>query len=395
MTGELDTAEADPDPLARSTLPAPMAGLRDLVVVARTPVLGTGAGVRTYGIVRALALHRPVDVVYVRFGASSPAREYERAPNVAFHPVTPSRRLSRAIAYARARAAGTPDAWARAVSHELSREGMLLAGTRDRGRVLADGPEAAVALLGLARRRPVIYNAHNVESSFREELGSLGSRRRLETFERRLAERFAESWMVSHRDMGLASRIAPGCPLRYMPNVVDVAAIEPMAPERAAQRVLFVADFRYPPNQEGLGFLLDDVMPRLWSALPDARLRVVGRGLDEAPSDDRRVEALGFVENLRDAYVGVTCAVVPLLLGGGSPLKFVEALAYALPVVATPVAAAGLEVRDGEHYRRAQGAEEFAEALTQELRAGDDTMGKRARSLAETEYSIEALARRL
>ncbi len=47
--------------------PAPEQGVRDLWVVARTPVLGTGAGVRTYGIVRALATQRPVDVLYARF----------------------------------------------------------------------------------------------------------------------------------------------------------------------------------------------------------------------------------------------------------------------------------------------------------------------------------------
>ena len=386
MTGEVP---------APGRTPSSETGVRDLLVVARTPVLGTGAGVRTYGVVRALALHRPVDLLYARFGAPSPSREYERVPNVAFHAVTPSRRARRAIAYARARAAGTPDGWARAVSDELTREAVRLAGTPDRGRVIADGPEAAVALLALARRRGVIYNAHNVESSFREQMGGLGTARRLEAFERRLLERFAESWMVSHRDIELARTIAPGRPLRYMPNVVDVAAIDPVAPDREAKRILFVADFRYAPNQEGLRFLLDEVMPRLWSAMPDARLRLVGRGLDEPPSADGRVEALGFVEVLRDAYLGATCAVVPLLLGGGSPLKFVEALAYGLPVVATPVAAAGLEIRDGEHYRRAEGAEGFAAALAAQLSEGDPAMGERARELAQAEYSIEALARRL
>ena len=201
--------------------------------------------------------------------------------------------------------------------------------------------------------------------------------------------------MVSHRDVELAADLAPGSALRYMPNVVDVAAIDPVTADRGAQRVLFVADFRYPPNQEGLRFLVDAVMPRVWSAVPEARLRVVGRGLVEPPGSDRRIETLGFVEDLRDAYRAVTCAVVPLLVGGGSPLKFVEALAYGVPVVATPVAAAGLDVRDGEHYRRAEGAEGFAAALMDELRGGDRAMGGRARSLAEAEYSIEALARRI
>ena len=57
---------------------------------------------------------------------------------------------------------------------------------------------------------------------------------------------------------------------------------------------------------------------------------------------------------------------MPLLTGGGSPLKFVEALAYGLPVVATPHAAAGLEAaRAGEHYREADGPEAFADALAE------------------------------
>ncbi len=37
--------------------------------------------------------------------------------------------------------------------------------------MIADGPTAAAALAALASKRPVIYNAHNLESSFRHELG--------------------------------------------------------------------------------------------------------------------------------------------------------------------------------------------------------------------------------
>ena len=123
------------------------------------------------------------------------------------------------------------------------------------------------------------------------------------------------------------------------------------------------------------------------------RLRLVGAGLEQPPSDDPRVEALGFVEDLADAYADVSAVVVPLLQGGGTPLKFVEALAYGLPVVATPRAAAGLAVRDGEHCLLAEGADAY--------RAGADRaccatvlpgLGEHGRALAAERYSIEALA---
>jgi glycosyltransferase involved in cell wall biosynthesis len=156
--------------------------------------------------------------------------------------------------------------------------------------------------------------------------------------------------------------------LRLVPNVVDVAAIEPVAGSIEARRVIFVASFAYEPNRTGLRFLLDEVLPLVWRELPDVRLSLVGGGLEHPPSEDPRVQALGFVDDLAAAYASATCAVVPLLQGGGTPLKFIEALAYGLPVIATSRAAAGLDVVDGEHCLIADRAADFAQALVGVLR---------------------------
>ena len=86
-----------------------------------------------------------------------------------------------------------------------------------------------------------------------------------------------------------------------------------------------------------------------------------------------------------------TVAIVPLLTGGGSPLKFVEALAYGLPVVATPAAAAGLDVEPETHYLAADGPLPFAQALVRVLEHGAAGMAGRGRSLVEERYSIETL----
>jgi glycosyltransferase involved in cell wall biosynthesis len=287
-----------------------------------------------------------------------------------------------------------PGEFARGISAELATEAARLAKAPGRGRVVADGPIAAAALAGLARRQPVIYNAHNLESSFRHELTDSGTRERekMRSFERGLLERASESWLVSAGDMAAARELCPNAPLRYVPNVIDAAAIEPVAPAREVQRALFVASFSYAPNRVGLRFLLEEVFPRVWAELPDASLALVGSGLPESPSGDQRVQALGFVEDLRGAYASASCAVVPLLQGGGTPLKFIEALAYGLPVIASPRAAAGLEVRDREHCLIADGGEAFAAALVQVLREGAPQIASHGRELVEREYSIEALS---
>jgi glycosyltransferase involved in cell wall biosynthesis len=361
---------------------------RAVVVSSYTPTVESGRGRRTYGLVRALAAAGPVDFVHTRFGAPAPSSQYRDLPGLTLHPVARSRGPRRALAFLRARAAGAPTPIARGVSGELARVADRVAEGADQ--LIADDPMAAVALAGVARRRPVIYSAHNLESAFRLDWGP---RDRLEDFERRLIERSVETWMPSAADLAGAARLAPTARLRLVPNVVDVAAVEPVnGLPRAEPVALLVADFLYPPNREGLGFLLDEVMPRAWARAPTLRLHVVGRALDPPPPADPRVRFLGFVDDLEAAYAVASCAVVPLLSGGGSPLKFIEALAHGLPVVATPKAAAGLEVVAGEHYLEGDGPESFAAALAAALDpALAARLGAAGRALVERKYSIAAL----
>ncbi len=372
--------------------------LRDLLVTTHTPVLRSGQAVRTYGVARALAgAGDGLTLLYTRFGASEPDAAFGSIPGIALREVLPSRSARRLGAYARARLAGVPAGFARGISGELEAEAARLAREPGRGRVIADGPIAAAALARLAKTRPVVYNAHNVESSFRHELDARGAREHdtLRAFEHRLLERASESWMVSKADIAAARELCPAARLRYVPNVVDVEAIAPVTPDANARRAIFVASFAYEPNLGGLRFLLDEVFPRVWAEIPDARLTLVGAGLEQPPSADARVEALGFVDDLHAAYASASCAVVPLLQGGGTPLKFIEALAHGLPVIATPRAAAGLDVRDGEHCLIAGDADAFAAALVHVLSEGAPTLAGRGRELAAERYSIQALTRLL
>ncbi len=365
--------------------------MSDLLVSVHTPTLGSGRSRRTYALARALAATGDgVGLLYARFGAERPDAAFTGIPGVALHEVRPSRGLRRLSAYVRARATGVPADFARGVSSELADAAEALA--RNHELVIADGPIEAATLTGLARERPVIYHAHNLESAFRHQLrsGRLGSRDELAAFERRLLAGAAESWMVSEADAQAARALCPEARVRVVPSVVDVAAIAPVRPAGVA-RVLFLGDFRYEPNREALEFLRGDVLPQVWASCPDARLRVVGRDPPAGGPADSRVEVLGFVPELDSAYAEVACVAVPLLHGGGSPLKFIEALAYGLPVVATSEASRGLEVRDGTDCLIADGAEAFAAALVRVLRLGGEAMGARGRELAAARYSQQAL----
>ncbi len=365
--------------------------MKDLLVTTHTPILRSGQMVRTYGMARALAGQGGLTLLYVRFEGDQPDQAFRAIAGIELREVVPSRGTRRALSYAKARLARVPAGFARGISPELAEAAARLAEEPGRGRVIADGPIAAAALRGLARRRAVIYNAHNLESGFRGELQDSGAISTLRNFEREVLTHAQESWMVSQADLDAARELCPQARLRYVPNVVDVTAITPVTPARAARRAIFVASFAYEPNRNGLDFLLERVFPRVWAELPDAKLMLVGAGLEQPPSTDPRVEYAGFVDDLSVVYAQASCAVVPLLQGGGTPLKFIEALAYGLPIVAMSRAAAGLEARDGEHCLLADDEEGFASALIAVLRDGAPQIGASGRQLAAERYSIEAL----
>jgi len=372
--------------------------MRTVLATSFTPSLDSGRARRTYAVVSALARHGPLDVVYGAFGAAAPDAAYDELAGVSMHRVERPRGFERTPAYLRARLAGIPADFARGIWPGVRSQTARLVAGDEPVRIVAEGPVAAAALLPLAARRPAIYNAHNLESSFRHRLDEAGmSLAALERFERLLLDSYSESWMVSAADTAGARALCPTAQLRFVPNVVDVAAIEPVAPRNGEQVVLFVADLGYEPNRGALSFLIEEAMPSLWRQAPEVKLVVAGKGSEGVGDGNPQVQARGFVPDLGELYASAGCVAVPLLEGGGSPLKFVEALAFGLPVVATPRATAGLAVQAGHDCIEAPPvAEPFAEALLEALDPErGNALARSGRDLAEREYSIEALERRL
>lgn len=135
-------------------------------------------------------------------------------------------------------------------------------------------------------------------------------------------------------------------PSAVLPNL-------PRAPERAgppdfsppAQPVLmFIGLLDYMPNLDAVDWFLDAIWPTVLRELPQARLLIVGSGAGELLQRWRRqprVETLGFVESLAEAYAQATACVVPMRSGGGTNIKALEPYLYGRMVIATPMVVDG------------------------------------------------------
>ncbi|HEX2087166.1 MAG TPA: glycosyltransferase, partial [Solirubrobacteraceae bacterium] len=93
---------------------------------------------------------------------------------------------------------------------------------------------------------------------------------------------------VSEHDAALLAR-ETATRVEAIPSGVDTRALRPgPVPDGAPPALIFIGTMSWPPNAEGLRWLLRDVWPRVREEVPDARLLAVGGG---PPEDVRRLAA--------------------------------------------------------------------------------------------------------
>ncbi|MGI8882342.1 MAG: glycosyltransferase family 4 protein [Jatrophihabitans sp.] len=116
-------------------------------------------------------------------------------------------------------------------------------------------------------------------------------------------------------------------------------------PPAADPVVIFVALLKWRPNADAAVWLVNDVWPLVRAQQPNARLLLVGRSpgprVQRLAAPD--VTVTGTVPEIRPYLARARVAVAPLLSGGGTRLKVLEALDVGRPVVATPIGAEGLD----------------------------------------------------
>jgi glycosyltransferase involved in cell wall biosynthesis len=192
--------------------------------------------------------------------------------------------------------------------------------------------------------------------------------------------------VVSPADREVYAADAPGARYVLVPNGVDVDPRERVDPGNGT--AVFLGDLGYPPNAEGLGWLVRHVLPRT-----DALVEVlaVGRGSTSRPLGEQtdRVRPLGFVDDLTTVWDSVSVMVVPIHSGGGSRLKVLDAFGAGVPVVSTTFGVSGIDAVADRDYLRADTPEDFAAALDRLLRDASlrGRLAANARELVADRYS--------
>lgn len=176
---------------------------------------------------------------------------------------------------------------------------------------------------------------------------ALSERARNRRLLRRAAPALDRGFVLSEKDRALLDGCIPGLPSSVVPPpLVDDSTPCFDVGSRPAV-VGFVAALRRHENRDTALRLATRIWPLVRAARPDARLRIIGGGLEEGPraqlSGLPGVELTGFVDDLDEAYSGLRATVSPIDRGAGVKFKVVESIVRGIPTLTTTVGAEGID----------------------------------------------------
>lgn len=233
------------------------------------------------------------------------------------------------------------------------------------------------AYLDAARGLPAIFEEAEV-GVFHDKVAHAASlagrlRHRLTTLKmqayfRGLLRRFTAVTVASPAERDLLQAMAPGYSrVEVIPNGVDLAGYAGPYPEPAPDSLIFTGSFRYSANWEAMEWFVGQVYPLIKQRRPGACLTITGDHAGRPLPPAEGVTLTGFVDDVRPLVASSWISLAPLLSGGGTRLKILEAMALRTPVIATRKGAEGLDAQPGEHLLLADDPAEFAAATVRLL----------------------------
>ncbi len=170
---------------------------------------------------------------------------------------------------------------------------------------------------------------------------------------------------------------------------------------QAPNSLFFLAAFDWAANTQGLFWFLNHAWQTLHQQHPQLKLYVAGRkmtdDMKQQLSQYPHVLPIGEVPDAAQFMHQHDIMLVPLQVGSGMRVKIIEGMAVGKPIIATSIAAEGINYSDGKNILIADTPTQFIDQINRCIANADYTqnIGKEARIFAETEHDVLAITQKL
>lgn len=195
--------------------------------------------------------------------------------------------------------------------------------------------------------------------------------RRLLAFDARVNRIMDSSVFISTREAELFQTLVPAAGnIQVVPNGVDHQYFHPQPaqtkrPGNTGPGLIFTGAMDYQANVDGVLWFVQEVLPLIRERHPGVRLTIVGSNPrpEIRALDGGQITVTGFVPDIRPCYQDMNVSVVPLRMARGVQNKVIEAMAMAIPVVATSAAIQGIQPLTEDPLLVADSPRDFADSV--------------------------------
>lgn len=176
-----------------------------------------------------------------------------------------------------------------------------------------------------------------------------------------------------------------------IPNCIQFDDYQGLEVKPIPNQLIYTGSFRFYANYEAMRWFVSAVYPKVFEQIPDVRLLITGDHADLPLPSVPNLTLTGYMDDVKPMVASSSISLAPLLSGGGTRLKILEAMALGTPVVATSKGAEGLDAVSGEHLLIADTPDEFADRILQLLQNPNlhDHISENGKHLVKEKYNWE------
>jgi hypothetical protein len=271
-----------------------------------------------------------------------------------------------------------------------------------------DGPWFSVLCSEISEKysAPIFYRSHNIEHAYLPGQAKVAVRMRdriawslacigLRRFEIRTINRSTAVFDISVDDMAYWK--GEGVKnIHWLPPLPELAFRD--RPNNViSSDLVFIGNLGTPNNVRGVEWLIEEILPRVRTRLPNIICRIVGSNptpfIRQLLEKSAGVVLCASVPDTTPYLFGAKVLVNPVMSGSGVQVKMLDMLMTDAPIVTASQGTRGLPAEFKTLFRIADDADAFAQAVIEELNVSSVDLPCRVE--ARKVFSVEAVAKAL
>jgi len=270
-------------------------------------------------------------------------------------------------------------------------------------------PAAYIDTVRAHSKAKVSMRAHNVEHVIWQRIAEKEGNplkkwyvglqaQRLKVFEIKAINKCDVVMAISNEDEQTIKHECPNATTVVVPAGMDINDEIENENYNAAD-LFFIGSFDWMPNLQGVDWFIANVWNGLVERFPGIKLSIAGKKMPNSiyALKSANLLPMGQVPDAKQFMLQHGVMVVPIISGSGIRIKILEGMALGKTIIATPIAAEGLGLTDGENILIADSEQMFIDKLDKCLQNAEycRAIGANAHRFALANYRNKNIFSRL